>query len=539
MKTLIFFSFFSIALTTNTFCQNFEIRWRQCYGGTNEERAMDILPVGSVYFIVGWTESDDGDVSYNHGSADAWIIKTDTTGNILWEKTYGGSNGEFWRKILPAPGNCYYLLGASGSSDGDISNDPYPGSNDIWVVKIDSVGNILWDKIIGGGMIDAIESASITSDGGVAIFGWTGSQNGDVSINYGMYDMWLVKLNSDGDIMWDKSYGTDDFDYGQAMISTSDGGFLIGGASTIGGGGNLTCEPYNLNAEAILLKLDSLGNIEWQNCYGGSGHDGIYGLIEQEEGYAFTAFTQSPDGDVTGWHGDTDIWFVTTDLWGNIITENCFGGSDGEIAHNLFKDINDGFTIIGQTLSNNGDVSGNHSISEYDNDIWIFRINSEGNLIYQKCMGGQGNEAINGIKFGVVKINDNNYVIASQSDYGPSYDVACTPHGGNGVDEDWWVFEIDLADTTGVIENPNNHESINVYPNPAKDYVMLEIPGFVGNNSNETVIKIYDLFGQEVAKKAITSANTQFDLRKLNNGIYFYKIESQGNRFTGKFIIQH
>jgi hypothetical protein len=244
------------------FSQDLEINWQQCFGGSNEERVMDILPDGSDYFIVGWTESDDGDISFNHGSGDAWIVKIDSIGNILWEKTYGGSNGEFWEKIIPAPGNCYYLLGASGSWDGDISYDPYPESNDLWIAKIDSIGNLIWDKIIGGGMIDMVESGTLTNDGGVAVFGWTGSQNGDVSVNYGMYDMWLVKLNSVGDILWDKSYGTDDFDYGQAMISTSDGGFLIGGASTIGSGGNLTCEPFNYNAEDILL--NSMAKLLWR-----------------------------------------------------------------------------------------------------------------------------------------------------------------------------------------------------------------------------------------------------------------------------------
>jgi hypothetical protein len=229
MKKTVVLLMICIKLTSILYSQNFEILWQQCYGGSQQERPRDILAVNGGYFIVGATYSNDGDISFNQGSSDAWLLKIDSIGNILWEKTYGGSNGEFWGRILPAPDNCYYLLGASGSWDGDISYDPYPGSNDLWIAKIDSAGTLIWEKIIGGWMIDMIESAALTNDGGVVVFGWTGSQDGEVTINYGMYDMWLVKLNSDGDIEWDKSFGTDDFDYGTAIITTSDGGFLVGG----------------------------------------------------------------------------------------------------------------------------------------------------------------------------------------------------------------------------------------------------------------------------------------------------------------------
>lgn len=392
MKQLVLFTIFSLAITTIVFGQNLEIKWQQCYGGSEDEVVYDIIPYGNGYLFAGGTASEDGDISYSHGSSEFWIIKIDSAGYLLWEKTFGGSSGEFCTRILDNLDNCFYLIGNSISSDGDISYDPYPGSNDIWIVKIDSTGNIIWDKIIGGGMIDAIESATLTQDGGVAIFGWTGSQNGDVSVNYGYYDMWLVKLNSDGEILWDKSYGTDDFDYGQAMISTSDGGFLIGGASTIGSGGNLTCEPFNYNAEAILLKLDSLGNIEWQNCYGGSGHDGIWGLLELENGYAFVGYGSSDDGDLTGsgWHGEGDIWVAKLDFYGNLIWQKCYGGSNYESALNVFSMENNGYMIVGRTKSQDGDITNNHSYIDSDNDIWYFKIDSTGGLLYQNCYGGRG-----------------------------------------------------------------------------------------------------------------------------------------------------
>jgi len=532
MNKTVFISILLITLRLTLYSQDLQIKWQRCFGGSNEERVMDILPVGSEYFIVGWTESDDGDISFNHGSGDAWIVKIDSIGNILWEKTYGGSNGEFWRRILPAPDNCYYLLGASGSWDGDISYDPYPGSNDLWIAKIDSAGTLIWEKIIGGWMIDMIESAALTNDGGVVVFGWTGSQDGEVTINYGMYDMWLVKLNSDGDIEWDKSFGTDDFDYGHAIISTPDGGFLIGGASTIGSGGNLTCEPYNLEPMAILIKLDSMGNIEWQNCYGGSGHDGIYGLIELNDGYAFTAFTTSPDGDVTGWHGSYDIWVVRLDTSGNIIWEQCFGGTDSEIAHHLFVNTNGDFTIIGKTSSNNGDVSGNNSVG-VNNDIWVFRIDNQGFLLSQQCFGGIGNEAVNGHKFGVAQKSDNNFVIATITNYGPSFDVGCTPYGGNG-DIDYWVFEIMLDDTVNTITPAISAREIRVYPNPAKDYLHFEVEGLRLEGAK---LGLYDVFGRQVTGKEITSEQNILDVSGMPGGVYYYRVVLGEETYSGKIVI--
>lgn len=524
-----------IFLPMLSYSQNMQIVWQQCIGGSNEERSMDIISVEGGYLIVGWTESNDGDVSINKGSGDAWLIKTDNLGNILWEKTYGGTNGELWRRIFPAPENCYYLLGASGSSDGDISYDPYPSSNDLWIAKIDSIGSLIWEKIIGGGMIDMVESGVLANDGGVVVFGWTGSQNGDITVNYGMYDMWMIKMNSDGEIEWDKSLGTDDFDYGHAIIKTDDGGFLVGGASTIGNGGNLTCEPFNYNAEAILVKLDSVGNIEWQQCYGGSGHDGIYGLLELVNGYAFTAFAQSPDGDVTGWHGDSDIWFVKTDLTGNIIWQHCYGGYKGEIAHDLFIQENGNFRIFGQTYSNDGDVEGNHSSSEFENDIWMFTINNEGELLWQQCYGGQGNESISGIRFGIVKKEDSNYVIAALTDFGPSYDVQCTPHGG-WLDKDIWLFEI--KDTTTNISTSIKENAIKVYPNPAKDFVVFEVRSSEFEVWDKNEIRITNTFGQQVALLPVKSDATIWDTRDIQSGIYFYYLENERIKYNGKVVIQ-
>ncbi len=475
MKKQITFLLFLITLiifATNAFCQNMIIEWQNCFGGSDMDYSMDIIPSDNGYIIVGNTYSDDGNVSINHGSNDIWLIRIDILGNILWEKSYGGSESDGCARIFGSDENNYYILGGGVSSDGDISYDPYPNSTDFWILKIDSMGDIIWDKVVGGNGMDYIWTGTKTNDGGVLALGWTGSDDGDVSVYYGSYDMWMIKLNSEGETEWDFTIGTSGFDYGQAIIQTSDGGYLVGGSSMVKEGGNLTCVPHSYKSDAILVKLDSLRNIEWQHCYGGSDYDGVYGIIETENGYVFSAYTDSNDGDVSGWHGDTDIWIVKIDFYGNIIWQKCLGGSNGEISYNIFQTNDTGFVILGQTRSYNGDVVGNHTLSEHDHDIWVVKLSGEGDLLWQQCIGGIGDERID---FGVIKMNDNNYVIACQTDYGPSYDVECTPHAGVMNYPDFWVFEI-IDTSTNIINNTTNEKVIKVYPNPAKDYVVFEIP---------------------------------------------------------------
>ena len=422
------------------FSQNYQMTWQQCYGGEESDKARDITLIFDGYFIVGNTLSSNGDISFNHGSSDIWLIKTDSIGNIIWEKTYGGSESEGCQRIIPDGDGNYFLIGGSNSADGDISNDPFPDTWDYWIAKIDNNGNIIWEKIVGGNGDETLWTGTVTNDGGIVAFGWSGSEYGDVSINYGLYDMWMIKLNSDGDIEWDFTLGTDWQDYGQAIIQTSDGGFLVGGSSKLTGGGNLDCDNHG-QADAVLIKLDSLRNIEWQHCYGGSDYEGVNTIIELNDGYLISCFTHSDDGDVTGYHGEADIWILKIDLYGNIIWEQCFGGNKGETAYHISTNSNDEFTVIGYTKSNNGDVSGNHSLNEYDTDLWMYKLSNNGELLWQRCFGGEGSEATPGLSFGVIKKSDNNFVIAAQTDYGPSYDVHCTPHGGFN-DEDYWLFEL-------------------------------------------------------------------------------------------------
>jgi hypothetical protein len=235
---------------------------------------------------------------------------------------------------------------------------------------------------------------------------------------------------------------------------------------------------------------------------------------------------------VSGWHGESDAWIVKMDFEGNIIWQNPLGGSRTESGSNILK-TNDGALIsVVSTYSNDGNVSGNHSMSEYDADIWLAKLNSEGELLSQQCFGGAGNEIV---EFGIVKKSDNNFVIAGQTDYGPSYDVGCTPHGGNW-DVDYWVFEIKDTLTSIQIKPPITGE-VKVYPNPAKEYVSFEYAGREFNN--QLNIEIFNSYGEKLENLVFYESAEQiiWDCRNTRPGIYFYIFTTNGYVKTGKIII--
>jgi len=515
--------------------QNWDIIWQQCFGGSSIDVAYDLIAIENGYFIAGGTGSNDGDISFHRGLGDGWLIRIDSIGNLLWEKTFGGSDSEEIRRILPSTDGNYYLLGSSWSSDGHINYDPYPGSLDYWIVKINANGNIIWEKIVGGTGGDYLWNGAATADGGVVAIGRTTSNDGDVKIHFGSWDTWIVKLSADGKTEWGYIIGTDFFDIGQAIIQTSDGGYLAGSNSIIlqGGIGNISCIPPSYEyVTGVLTKFDAGMNIQWQHCYGGSNHNSIHCIIEIDDGYIFTGSTHSME--IPGYHyeGESDVWVVRIDLDGNIIWQRAYGGWRYEVAHNIIATADGGFIVVGNTYSKHGDVSGNHSTTEHNPDIWVFKINSDGVLQWQQCFGGSVNERCD---YGVVKKSDNNFVIAGTTNYGPSHDVECTPRSSYKYPNmDIWVFEIMMDDTLNAISTPANTREIKIYPNPARDYIEFNIQNIMFKTAD---LIIFDIFGRYVVNKEITTPYARIDVSKLPAGIYFYRLIIDEDILSGKFVI--
>ncbi|MCD4725269.1 MAG: hypothetical protein K8R63_10555, partial [Bacteroidales bacterium] len=412
-----------------------QIQWQGCYGGSEYDDAAGIIQTNNGYLIIGTTGSNDGDVSNFHGVYDIWVISIDSLGNLLWERAYGGSEQEYATNIIKDNDGYYYFGGWVSSNDGDVQSGTH-GGYDRWIVKIDDEGNIIWEQCYGGSMTDYGGMLKLLSNGNILTYGATFSGDGDVPVNYGFLDNWLMIINTDGDIIESRVYGNIDQNNIFDIIETRDGGFIFASKADVSQG-MVQGEPHGLT-DVWLVKLDSAMNIEWQKMYGGSHVDyGFRGVLELDDGYIFLASTNSNDFDVSGYHytpgENADIWAVKIDTIGNIKWQRCLGGSDWEFSWTIHQSEDGGFVIFAETTSNNGDVSGNNSWPG-KHDIWMVKLSADGEFEWQECYGGNGNERV---FMGVIKKSEYNYVIAGRASHN-SGDVDCNLHGN----EDFWVFEI-------------------------------------------------------------------------------------------------
>jgi len=461
-----------IFFALNSFTQIPEITWQQCYGTSTLDRAFGIAPTENGYMFAIEVQSGDGLTNY-HGLYDIWIVNIDSTGEMLWEKCFGGSGYDTPRKIINKGNNEYYVLGGSSSTDGDVQSYNH-GNSDIWVVKINGQGDLLWEKCYGSPMPDGPRDMILTPDGGFAMLARIRASGGDVSNYYGSNDNWIAKCDSLGNIEWEITLGNDGLDNGISMMINSAGNIMMIGAAQWHGG-LVECYPDGEWADVWIVELDMQGNILAQYCYGGSHYDLGYMIIELDDGYAFVASTNSNDGDVSGLHDPSgyygDIWVVRLNQQMEIVWQKCIGGYDVDHPNYITQTEDGGFVVIGTTRSNNGDVSGNPSWPGTYAAIWVVKLDAQGNIEWQKVYGGWGSERLEN-PHTILKKSDYNYVIAASTTYSPSFDVQC----GIVNNRDAWIFEIALPDTVSAITPAVSAREIKIYPNPATNEVWLQMP---------------------------------------------------------------
>jgi len=353
------------------------IEWQKCLGGSRYEQGRSIRQTSDGgYILTGTATSNDGDVIGIHGLIeDIWVVKLSSLGVIQWQKCLGGSQGENGYTINQTLDGGYILIGRTQSNDGDVSGNH--GDYDAWVVKLSSLGLIQWQKCLGGSGIDFVPSLNKTTDGGYIITGRTQSNDGDVSGNHGpnlwsQGDIWVVKLSSLGVIQWQKCLGGSQDEGGYTIQQTTDGGYILNGYSSSNDGdvsGN-----YG-QGDVWVVKLSSLGVIQWQKCIGGSGIDVGYTIHQAlDGGYILICRSHSNDGDVSGNHGGGDIWVVKLTNQGIIEWQKCLGGSsyEGVTFASIEQTSDEGYILTGSTQSNGGDVAGNHGME----DTWIVKLSS-------------------------------------------------------------------------------------------------------------------------------------------------------------------
>jgi len=360
--------------------------WSQTYGGTEKDGALSLVQTSDGgYAMVGYT------CSFGAGEDDFWLIKTDEVGKMQWNRTYGGTGSDIAISLIETSDGGYALVGYTESFGA--------GSDDFWFVKTDEIGNMQWNRTYGGTKGDYAFSLVETSDGGYTIAGYTRSYGA------GRDDFWLIHVDSSGNAEWNQTYGGWDDDGPIFLVHTSDGGYALAGMTESFGHGSDRDDFW-------LVKTDSSGNMEWNQTYGGTKNEYGFCLVETSDcGYAMTGCTYSFGA------GNHDSWLVKTDAFGNMEWNQTYGGTDADGTTSLIQTEDGGYALAGST----------RSFGAGEDDFWLIKTDEVGKMQWNRTYGGTGSD----IASSLVETSDGGYAIA-----GYTFSVGA-------VNSDLWLIKTD------------------------------------------------------------------------------------------------
>ena len=494
------------------------IEWQKSFGGSGDDNCSSVWQTkDGEYIIGGWTNSIDGDVTGNHGQFDYWIVKLNSTGTIQWQKSIGGTYGEYAFSLEQTSDDEYIISGNTRSDDGDISGN-HSGNTmtDAFIVKLDQSGSMQWKKCFGGSKLDNGNSIRQTKDGGFVMAGSTTSTDDDITSNHGAEDYWIVKLSSAGNIEWQKCYGGTGSEAAYSIEQTDDGGYIVCGNSN-SSDGDVTANHGGNDYWVVKLKSD--GSIDWQKSYGGSANDNARSISITSGGYVIAGYSSSNDGDVSGNHGKIDYWVIKINSTGQLQWQKTLGGSGNDIASSLQETADKGFVISGQSMSSDGNITG-HQGSADTTDCWIVKLNQSGDMQWQKSIGGTSYDMGNSIR----QTMDGGFIAAMQSS-SVNGDVT-----GNKGKMDYWVVK--LSPVSDVKEEANM-QTVSITPGIAESEITVNLTSSSGSNQ---IISIYNLNGELQKSIYNSEKNLNISIADLPAGVYFVKVQDGSNISMGEFI---
>ena len=540
-----------VLLFSNNLKAQLYIDWQQCYGGLGFDEPAGFASTNNGFIIEGWSELGSGMVSCGtQGIKGTWTIRIDENLNIINQDCNQDCR---YHGIFNAKDNDneFYYFGKKGF--------PSTGNAGLAIMRGDGELNVIWERLLGceDHFFPYSLSGVATNDGGVVCTAMHGEWAcGDVSQYYGGSDIWVVKLDKNGNLEWETTIGTDGSEgEGDVFIAEDGGIYLVCDAYDQFVSGSIeSCVHSGGYADGILVKMSADGEVEWNRCYGGNKNDLSSNVIELPDGYLLGGHSSSSDGDLQGagyhpghWYGQphmpltSDIWLLRTDLDGNVLWSKCYGGTKDEQIVKVFLNEDGGFTVFGTTMSLDGDSQSANNLKpawnlEIGNKLWVFRTDSNGNLLWERAIGTQteSHEYLED----VIKHNDREYTILGQADSSggemPCGDYNCTNDTAylmNSYSNYWVLHVTDTVDYTAlqVQERPQpQEETVQVYPNPTNNKVWIVLPEDVLVDE----VKVYNVFGQVVKKEQGTN---EIDLSGLVEGVYLLRImDAEGKVYTNR-----
>jgi len=378
LKTIGLFSFCCSAYATETkliqeqTAQSApDIEWQRNFGGKFDDWANAVQQTkDGGYIVAGQTISSEA------GNRDVYLIKTDINGDIKenkgWEKTFGGAGDDYANSVQQTKDEGYIVAGATESF-----KFKFP---DAYLIKTDSKGEKMWEKTFGGNFNDWARSVQQTKDDGYVVAGYTNS------FKDGNGDIYLIRIDSSGNKVWENSFGNIGYDDAYSVQQTSDDGFLVAGATGIFG--TKVWDVY-------LAKANSIGEKQWSKIFGGKGDDQAHSIEQTRDGGYIVA------GDTDSFRaGGYDMYLIRIDYNGNKLWrgERMFGRSKDDHAYSVQQTSDGGFIIAGRT----------ESFGSGDSDIYLVKTNSLGERLWEKIIGYKGDDWANAVQ----QTKDGGYIVA-------------------------------------------------------------------------------------------------------------------------------
>ncbi len=457
--------------------------WTKTYGGTDYEEGSSVRQTSDGgYIIVGWTRS------FGAGEDDIYLIKTDADGDILWTKTFGTDSVEHGHSVQQTDDGGYIIVGETKIN----------GNYDVYLIKTDADGGAIWTKIYQRAGTDEGYSVQQTSDGGYIIAGNTSS-------GPSFFNMFFIKTDANGDTIWTKTYGGGFLRYCYSVQQTiPDGGYIATGIAQSMGECPKVC----------LIKLDTEGGNTWTKFYGTADYYDVAYSVQQtsDTGYIISGYTQSTEFDY-------DVYLIKTDSLGNLLWSKVYGGIADEEGHSVRQTSDGGYIIAGYTKS----------FGSGSKDVYLIKTDADGDTLWTKTVGGSSGDEANSVQ----QTTDGGYIIAGTT----------SSFGFRGSD----IYLIKTEPDGVGIEEETSKVSFALHsePNPFRDRVTIRWRIEDGRWKSEDIsLRIYDATGRLVKEFILPTASTAISWdgrddsgRKVGSGVYFVRLETGNQKFTRKVLL--
>jgi hypothetical protein len=500
-----------------------DILWEKSYGGKHSDYLFDAQPTPDYGFILAGSslsKNTGNKTDDNNGNLDYFIWKMDEKGDLDWQKGFGGSGADLLQSIKLTPDGGFILAGTSNSPKGLHKKDDCKGLEDFWIIKLNAKGAEQWQRTIGGTGQELLQSIASTSDGGYIIGGTSGSSRSEKLKNgkedafgkkedsQGGLDYWIIKLDNEGQIEWQKTIGGQYHDELRSIIQTADGGYMLAGSSNSTVSGDKTEKRYG-ESDYWVVKTDKSGTIEWQKVYGGEGDEQLKTMIHTSDGnyiLAGNSASETTGNKNASNKNGIDFWLLKIDSSGEILWQETYDVGKTDLLASLVENEDGSFLIGGHAMSET--ATDKKKDKEDINDYVAIKINAKGEEEWRKTVGSNGQDILRK----AVRVRDGGYLLAGTSKGSNSRD-RYSSQGRN----DFWVVKLKNEKKKKEEKSP-----IEAFPNPTSQFTNI----VVGYEFEKGTATVFDLSGRQLQHFNIQNRTVPVDLGGLPIGIYLVEIRT-------------